>query len=85
MKYVLSLAAMCLFLFVGSVLPVSSQATSDAPFRTLSCWNGECLTTVAETGGGWTMLIWCEGMGDEQHEYSGTGSYGGSVCGMTME
>ena len=84
MKYVLSLAAMCLFLFVGGVLPVSSQATSDAPHRALSCWNGACLTTVAETGGGWTMLIWCEG-DDQEYEYYGTGSYGGSVCGMTME
>lgn len=83
MKYVLSLAAMCLFLFVGSVLPVQSQATGGR-YRALNCWNGECLTEVLEMDGGWTMSIHCEG-DENPHYFYGTGSYGGSVCGMTME
>ena len=72
---------MCLFLFAGSILSVQSQPESE--YRMLACSNGECETTVVEIDGGWTQSIWCGG--DEVHEFSGTGSYGGSVCGMTMQ
>ena len=84
MKKLLCLAAMGLFLFVGSILSVQSQATGDGPLRMLHCWNGECSTSVVEQGGGWTQTIQCDG--DENPQiFHGTGSYGGSVCGMTME
>ena len=83
MKKLLCLAAMGLFLFVGSILSVQSQATGDIN-RMIYCSNGECATSVWESGGGWTMTVACEG-NDDPHVYHGTGSYGGSVCGITME
>ena len=71
---------MCLFLLAGSVLSVQSQ---DPVVRMLYCDNGDCITRVVERDGGWVQHILC---GDGSYgEFSGTGSYGGSVCGMTME
>lgn len=78
MKFLLSLACMCLFLFVGSVLSVQSQPESDI----LYCDNGECETLVAEIGEGWVQAINC---GGKTHIFTGTGPYEGSVCGMTMD
>ena len=80
MKFLLSLACMCLFLLAGSVLSVQSQ--DEAEVRMLYCKKGGCETTVTESGGRWEQTIDC---GDGVHEFSGTGSYGGSVCGMTMQ
>ena len=79
MKFLVCLACTCLFLLAGSVLSVQSQ--SEPVTRGLSCDNGVCKTTVTESGGGWTQTINC---GDEEHVFYGTGSYGGSVCGITM-
>ena len=81
MKYLLSLACMCMFMFMGSILPTQSQSTSDYN-RVMVCNNGDCVTWVGETDSGWDMRIWCD---SGHYEYSGSGSYGGSVCGMTME
>ncbi len=80
MKFLLSLACMCLFLLAGSVLSVQSQ---DAPeVRTLFCDNGECSTLVIESRGGWAQAIDC---GYGIRVFFGTGPYEGTVCGMTME
>ena len=80
MKYLLSFAAMCMFLFVGSILPGQSQA---GPEREMTCDNGDCESTVWSDGDTWTLTINCDG--HPEHKSSGTGSYGGSLCGMTMD
>ena len=75
MKYLFSLA-LCLFLLIGTVLPAYAD-------KVIVCKNDECTTYVGEDKeGDWTMHIWCKG--HEMHTYTGSGGYGGSVCGMTM-
>ena len=74
---------MCLFLFVGSVLPVSSQSVGMD--RLIYCNNGDCETVVIEGGGGWSQYIQCGGSDGDIHVFHGSGSYGGSVCGITMQ
>ena len=76
MKYLLSLAAcMCMFMFVGSMLPAHSQSAR------IKCSKGECVTTVNTSPDSWDMTIDC---GDGPHFYSGDGAWEGSLCGVSV-
>ncbi|MXX97780.1 MAG: hypothetical protein F4065_11240 [Rhodothermaceae bacterium] len=75
MKYLLSLTAMCTFMFVGSVIPAQSQRA------TLTCERNGCTTTVNSTADAWDMTIVC---GDDTYEYGGDGAWTGSLCGASI-
>ena len=62
-------------MFLGSILSALSQSV------TITCDNGECETTVTTSPDSWDMEIDC---GDGVHEYGGSGSWGGSLCGVSV-
>ena len=75
MKKLLSLACMCMIMFLGSTLSVDSQSI------TITCDNGVCTSSVTTSEDSWSMTIDC---GNGINEYGGSGSWGGSLCGMSV-
>lgn len=44
-----------------------------------TCSHGDCRASLHQHSGSWTLNVVCEG--SDQETYTGTGSYGGTVCG----
>ncbi len=80
MKFLVSLACMCLYLLVGDIFPIQSQQAGEV--RGLYCNNGECETTVVSDGVTWEMIVDC---GDGEYKFHGSGYWEGTLCeDMTM-
>ena len=81
MKKLFNFACASIFFLLGGVL--SAQTADSGPEVTLTCDNGECTTSVTTSEDSWTMNIDCGN--NETWEGGGSGAWGGSLCGISIE
>ncbi|MCY3488491.1 MAG: hypothetical protein OXH34_08625 [Bacteroidetes bacterium] len=78
MKKLLSLTAVCMFLFFGSILPAQAQ--------TISCFTHEAITYVTydEDTDSWDMVVFDRST-KKIHRFKGEGRWTGSICNRKLE
>lgn len=61
------------------ILVISSFSVLNAEPELTSCMSNDCLVAVVQYENSWELTVNCEGTPPE--EWSGSGEYGGIICG----